>query len=364
MPKRFPLTLFFIATIVLVAVYYQSSRPSLHVFHGRTMGTTYNIKYVAEGAAPSKEDVGQQVHRALQDVDDRMSTYQPDSELMRFNRSPLNEAFFASADLVALVAESQEVSRISAGAYDVTIGPLVNLWGFGAGNQATVASLDSELNDPAFVQWLSANGASRVPSADNVQEAMKTVGFSSVVVDQEKQTLTRMKPVFIDLSSIAKGYGVDQAAQALEVLGITHYMVEVGGEVRIRGRKPDGQGWRIAIRPPELLTSQTGEIIEAENKGIATSGDYLNYYEWEGVHYSHLIDARTGYPEKHRLTSVAVVDDSTAKADAYATMFMILGEEKGLAVAEKEGLAAYFIYHTSQGFESVASSTFESYRVQ
>ncbi|WP_211828865.1 FAD:protein FMN transferase [Kistimonas asteriae] len=365
MPKRFPLTLVLIAALVLAAaVYYQSTRPSIHVLHGKTMGTTYNIKYVADNAIPSEDVIGKQVHRALQDVDDRMSTYKPDSELMRFNRHPVEQPFTASADLAALIRESQQISRMSGGAYDVTVGPLVNLWGFGAGNKATAASLDPEKDDPAFIQWLAESGASRVPPADKIQEAMRTVGYDSVAVDDNQQTLTRLKPVFVDLSSIAKGYGVDQAARALEAQGITDYMVEVGGEIRIRGHKPDGQAWRIAIRQPELLTEQADGIIEADNKGIATSGDYLNYYEQDGVHYSHLIDARTGYPEKHRLASVAVVSDNAATADAYATMFMILGEDKGLALAEKEGLAAYFIYHTGKGFESVASTAFRPYLVQ
>ncbi|MCK5894578.1 MAG: FAD:protein FMN transferase [Endozoicomonadaceae bacterium] len=369
MPKYFSLTLISVAAIALVAtVYYQSTSPSLKVLHGQIMGTTYNIKYVTNRAAPSEKEVDQQVHRALQDVDDRMSTYKPDSELMQFNRSPLNKPFSASADLVKLIAESQIISRMSDGAYDVTIGPLVNLWGFGAGNQATVASLDLEQDNPTFIQWLSEseskNGASIVPSKDNVQEAMKTVGFDRVAVDQKQLTLTRIKPVFIDLSSIAKGYSVDQAAHALEDLGITNYLVEVGGEIRIRGRKADDQNWRIAIKQPEWVTSQVASIIEADNKGIATSGDYLNFYEQEDVDYSHLIDARTGYPEKHQLASVAVIDDDTAKADAYATMLMILGEEKGLMLAEKKGLAAYFIYHTDQGFQSVASSAFNPYLVK
>lgn len=365
MPKHFSRTLILVAAIALMAtVYYQSTSPSLKVLHGQIMGTTYNIKYVTNRATPSEKDVGMQVHRALQDVDDRMSTYKPDSELMQFNRSPLNKPFPASADIVKLIAESQIISRMSDGAYDVTIGPLVNLWGFGAGNQATVASLDPERDGPALTQWLSENETPTVPSKDTIQEAMKTVGFTRVAVDQKKQTLTRIKPVFIDLSSIAKGYSVDQAAHALEDIGITNYMVEVGGEVRIRGRKADNQSWRIAIKQPEWVTSQVASIIEADNKGIATSGDYLNFYEQEDVDYSHLIDARTGYPEKHQLASVAVVDDDTAKADAYATMLMILGEEKGLALAEKKGLAAYFIYHTDQGFQSVASSAFNPYLVK
>lgn len=352
------------ALVLVAAICYRSTRPSIHVLHGKIMGTTYNIKYVADNSVLPENVIGKQVHRALQNVDDRMSTYKPDSELMRFNRHPVEQPFVASADLVALIRESQRISRMSDGAYDVTVGPLVNLWGFGAGNQATVTSLDPARNDPAFIQWLTENGASQVPPADKVREAMKVVGYDSVAVDDDQHSLIRLKPVLVDLSSIAKGYGVDQAARALEAEGIMDYMVEVGGEIRIRGRKPDGQSWRIAIRQPELLKEQAGGIIEADNKGIATSGDYLNYYEQDGVHYSHLIDARTGYPEQHSLASVAVVADDTATADAYATMFMILGEEKGLALAERECLAVYFICHTARGFESIASTAFRPYLIQ
>ena len=200
-----------------------------------------------------------------------------------------------------------------------------------------------------------------MPKPGAIAAALAHTDYKSVVVDTEQLTITRTAPVQIDLSSIAKGFAVDQAATAVEALGVTNYLIEVGGEIRARGGKPDGRGWHIAVREPQL-DPNVNTVVVLDNKAIATSGDYLNYYEVDHRHFSHLIDARTGYPEQHRLASVAVIHDDTSLADAWATTLMILGEKEGIRLADKMGLDTLFIYHADDGFQSASTGLFDSYR--
>ncbi len=344
--------------------------------HGRTMGTTWSVKYVTN--ENNDEQVNAAINKALDDVNQNMSTYIPDSQLMLLNKAPLNQPFTVTSEFFTLVEQAQHVSGISGGAYDITVGELVNLWGFGSGKSysqnhdqsLSEKSLPDEAtsqvakgSEAAFNEWMEQGRVASVPDKDAIAQAMDKVGYQSLILDKKNSTITKTKPVFVDLSSIAKGYGVDVAVHAMEALGITSYMMEAGGEVRMRGTKPGNQPWRIAVREP-VLESRINTIVSLDNMSIATSGDYLNYYEVDGTHFSHLIDARTGYPEKHRLASVAVVVDEAGLADAYATMFMILGEKKGIEVARREAIDAYFIYHTDEGFMSESTGNFDQYRLE
>ncbi|MDE1462601.1 FAD:protein FMN transferase [Spartinivicinus poritis] len=306
---------------------------------GPTMGTRYHVKYIADANAASQQQVKQVVQQVLDDINARMSTYINDSELMQFNAAATNQPYALSADIIELVALSQQLSRLSSGAYDVTVGPLVNLWGFGPDHRPD-----------------------QVPAAAQIKAAFAKVGYDSVEVNKEQNQLTKRKPVFVDLSSIAKGYAVDQVAKALEGLSISSYMVEVGGELKAKGLKPTGEHWRIGIEQPKLMVQQEPSlVVQVDGKGVATSGDYRNYFEAEGKRYSHTIDPRTGYPITHRLASVTVIDDTVARADALSTMFMVLGSDQGLTIANQENIAAYFIVKTEQGFKSVASEAFKAY---
>ena len=358
------LAVVFAATLVACSQTQSPVEPRVIV--GNIMGTTYRIKYFApEGRKLDAEQVKTDVHAVLQDVDGRMSTYKPDSELMQFNRGSVGEPVKMSADIVDLVQQSFKISQASGGIYDITVGPLVNLWGFGSikPEQAAAGLADKmpELADsPAFTEWVQRQEA-RVPTKAEIDEALARVGYQKLLVDEPQQTLTRTAPLFVDLSSIAKGYAVDQAGYKLEELGVTSYLVEVGGEVRIRGHKLDGSMWSIAIKQPDMLPGSVNTVVQADNKGIATSGDYLNYFEVNGEHYSHLINARNGIPERHNLASVVVIDDTTAMADAWATMFMLVGEKAGMKIAEQQGLAVWFIYHTGSGFETRHTKPFEQY---
>ena len=327
------------------------------------MGTSWSAKYVTVDTPES--DIHDAIVNALDAVNSSMSTYRDDSELMSLNRAPVGQPFKVSDKVFKLIEQGITISKMTDGAYDVTVGALVNLWGFGRGKEVPAEmpkSVDAA-SEQAFNKWLQKGRVSQVPTEEDIAQAKQKVGYQSLIIDHENRTITKEKPVFIDLSSIAKGFAVDEAARAIEALGIDSYMLEVGGEIRLRGHKPDGEPWKIAVREP-VLESKVNTVITLDNKGIATSGDYLQYFEVDGVHFSHLIDGRTGYPEKHRLASVAVVNDDTGLADAWATAFMILGEKVGPQVAQKAGIDALFIYHTDSGFKTLPTGKFNSYIVE
>ena len=345
--------------IVLGSFIYKLFQPQVVTFRGHIMGTTYSVKYVSTMVNNFSQSPSVAVRNVLEDVDQRMSTYKPNSELMQLNAAYVGEAVNVSHDLAKLIIKSQEVSKMSGGAYDITAGALVNLWGFGSVTSGEGIELPAVAHEPAFVSWVKNSKASKVPDKESIKKAITRVNYQAVDVDMNNGQITRRLPVFIDLSSIAKGYSVDRAAFTMEQMGFDSYMVEVGGEIFVKGEKPDGSPWRVAIQQPDL--SGANNIVILDNMAIATSGDYLNYFEVDGVHYSHLIDATTGYPSTSKLAAVAVVHESTAMADALATMFMILGEKKGLALAKNKNINAYFIVKTDAGFESIASPSFKKY---
>ena len=353
--------------VLLVAVFYVLvSRPQLKQFQGKTMGTTYSVSYTGNYLEHPVAELKVEVDQLLEQVNDSMSTYRPDSELMTFNRYPIGKPFKASPELLDVASLSLDISELSDGAYDVTVGPLVNVWGFGPRdakvqpNQAAGNEMQ-DIKAPEFLQWMLANYPAELPDQTEVDAARARVGYENLVVDPEKGTLTRNKDIYVDLSSIAKGHGVDRVAALLTSKGITSYMVEIGGEVKLSGSKPDGSLWRILIRGPAVEQGEAPAIISLTDKALATSGDYLNFYEVDGEKYSHTIDPRIGHPEMGRLAEVAVIADTVAEADALATMFMVLGDKEGLVLANREGIAAYFTYHSGKGFESVSSDTFKPY---
>ncbi|KEQ15421.1 hypothetical protein GZ77_01880 [Endozoicomonas montiporae] len=353
--------------LLIAALYVIGSRPRLKHFHGHTMGTTYSVSYAATLFSDPVKDVQADVERALEDINDKMSTYRPDSELMQFNRAPVGKPFKASDELVDLVHRSLHFSRISDGAYDVTVGPLVNLWGFGPSDKdkkqpkkKLPADQDGQV-DP--VLWMLANYPTEVPGDDAINAALDRVGYQYLTVDTAQDILTREKDLFVDLSSIAKGYGVDKAGDALKHRGINNFMVEIGGEVLVNGRKPDGTAWRLGIRGPAMTAGgMPALVVTIGDRALATSGDYLNFFEIDGQKFSHMINPHTGRPEVSRLAEVAVIADTAADGDALATLFMVLGDKKGLALANREGIAAYFTYHSEDGgFKSQSSEAFKPY---
>jgi thiamine biosynthesis lipoprotein len=278
---------------------------------GATMGTTYHIKVVTE---PDKEGKGLQprIEQRLKQLNGSMSTYQPDSEISRFNRlQEVDTDFEISPDFLAVMLAADAVYRLTDGAWDGTVKPLVDLWGFGPSGPIDAA-----------------------PSAQAVAAAMKKVGFEQIEVSAKGFLKKRLAAVTIDLASIAKGYGVDQVAQLIEAKGFRNYLVEIGGEVYAAGRRPDGKRWRVGINHP-LKTAAVNAVyraMELQDQAMATSGDYRNFEVIGGRAYSHIIDPRNGYPVNHGVVSTSVVAPNCTLADGLATALMVIGPEKGIAL--------------------------------
>lgn len=303
------------------------------------MGTLYTVKVVDPPRGADPEALRSGIDGILQQVDARMSTYRPDSELSRFNAARSRDWIGISRELLTVLREAQRVSELTGGAFDVTVGPLVNLWGFGPGG-----------------------GADVLPSNDAIQAALARVGYRHLHLRDAPPAFRKDPPeLYVDLSAIAKGYAVDRVAEFLASQGIGDYMVEVGGEVRARGRNARGTAWRIAIERPSATRRAVQLVVALDDAGIATSGDYRNYFERDGRRYSHTIDPATGRPITHALASVTVIAPSTMHADALATGLMVLGPHKGYELAEHLGLAALFIIKTQDGFTQRGTPAFAPY---
>ena len=308
---------------------------------GKTMGTTYHIKYIDNGIDTAPEMAHKNIDDVLKEVNNQMSTYQKDSELSRFNQSrEINQPFPISADFAEVVKAALDLHQKTEGALDITVGPLVNLWGFGPEKRT-----DKE------------------PSAEEIATRKAWTGIDKLSlseVDGKPALVKKIPELYVDLSSIAKGFGVDKVAHYLESIGVTDYLVEIGGEIHTKGVNEKGQPWQIAIEKPEFDGSRSVEqIIGLSNLSMATSGDYRNYFEENGKRFSHEIDPKTGYPLQHHLASITVVDPSCMLADGYATGLFVLGADKALEVAEKANLAIYLIIKTDKGFEVKTSKAFD-----
>ena len=293
---------------------------------GATMGTRYNLKLPRAGLRVATDAIHAAVQGALDDVEQRMSIYRPDSEVSRFNRHPAGVPFALSGELAAVLAAAQTVSRASHGAFDVTVAPLVEVWGFGTEKRRAA------------------------PSPQRLREARRaTAGHAHLHLDLERRQATKGAPLSLDLGAIAKGHGVNRAAQALDALGLSNYMIEAGGEVRTHGTNGAGQPWQIGIEQPDAVPPRVHAVVPLSGQSMATSGDYRIYFEEDGRRYSHEIDPRSGQPITHRLCSVTVVHDDCMQADALATALIVMGSEAGLALAESLGLAACFIEREAPG---------------
>ncbi|ENK0809020.1 FAD:protein FMN transferase [Vibrio fluvialis] len=304
---------------------------------GPTMGTSYNIKYLQQDGLPSSDDLHKEIDRLLEEVNDQMSTYRKDSELSRFNQYQGIDPFEVSNQTATVVREAIRLNGLTEGALDVTVGPLVNLWGFGPEARPEVVPTDAEL-----------------------AERKANTGIHHLSVEGNK--LSKDLPhLYVDLSTIAKGWGVDVVANYIESQGIHNYMVEVGGEIRLKGLNRDSVPWRIAVEKPTVDERSIQEIIEPGDMAIATSGDYRNYFERDGVRYSHIINPQTGRPIHNRVVSVTVLDKSCMTADGLATGLMVLGDEKGIEIAEQNHIPVFMIVKTDDGFKEIASSAFKPY---
>jgi thiamine biosynthesis lipoprotein len=312
---------------------------SLVQFSGSTMGTTYTVKARQVPNGVTATDLQTEVDRILVDVNQQMSTYDESSELSRFNKSQSMEWVVVSEDLAQVVRRALEISRLTDGAFDVTVGPLVNLWGFGP-----------DLSED------------QIPSNAMVQAALARVGYQQLHARLNPPALKKDRvDLYVDLSAIAKGFGVDEIVQHLESQGINHYLVEIGGELRGKGLNPQNVPWRIAIEEPNPGKRAVQQVVKIVDRGIATSGDYRNFFEMDGQRYSHAMDPRTGQPVHHQLASVTVVNESAMDADAWATALLVLGPERGAKMADQQNLAAFFIVIQDRGLQENPSPRFAQY---
>ncbi|MBZ9611113.1 FAD:protein FMN transferase [Rheinheimera maricola] len=304
--------------------------------NGNTMGTYYVVKFYSANMVDS-DALQKKIETELELVNDLMSTYRPDSELMRFNRHSAATVFPVSTQTRTVVLEALRIAEQTQGALDVTVGPLVELWGFGARGRITQAP------EPAIIA-----------------QTRAAVGYDKLQLSSEG--LYKAEPTLaVDLSPIAKGFGVDQVAAILEQHSIVNYLVEIGGEMRLKGAKPDGKPWKIAIEKPLTTERATQRILVPGDIGVATSGDYRNYFEEDGVRYSHLLDPRSGKPISNRTVSVTVLHPSCMTADGYATALNVMAADDAIAFAEQHQLAVLLVQKTDVGFTELTSSAFKPY---
>jgi thiamine biosynthesis lipoprotein len=305
---------------------------------GPVMGTSFSIKLVDPPGTLDREALGESIRALLEDIEQRFSTYRPSSELSLLNATLSTDWIPVSAELCAVVDLSLLISRRTNGSFDVTVGPLVLLWGFGP---------DSDRSAP--------------PAEEQIAEARSSVGYEKLETDCSKPALRKALPgVTTDLSAFAKGYAVDRVADLLDDEGLTDYLVEIGGELRARGHNAGRDHWAIAIEEPDASGRSVRSVVRITETGMATSGDYRNFYGHDGVRYSHTMDPTTGRPVTHNGAAVTVIVESAAEADALATALLVMGPTDGLAYAEHKGIAALFLLRGEDGIEERASVAFET----
>lgn len=297
-----------------------SAEKSVLKISGQTMGTSYSIVAVDPGSGTTEEELQQVVEKALKQVDLHLSNWNPNSEISRFNASRSLEPVPMSPMLKEVMQAAQEIHQASEGQLDVTLGPLIQLWGFGSKTKQDEA-----------------------PGEDQIAAALQASGQNRTLEISGNSLQKRRPETEIYLAAIGKGYGVDVIARVIESFGMKDYLVEIGGDLYASGNNPDGQPWKIGIETPDAHDRTVKKIVGLSNLGMATSGDYRNYFEKEGVRYSHILDARTGRPITHKTASVTVLAENAMKADAWATAMLVLGRERGLEIANKRDLAVLFI---------------------
>lgn len=292
------------------------------------MGTTYSIRLAKLPEGTDVSAIHQGVEERLAEINAEMSNWDENSEISKFNRSDSTDWFPVSADVAFVIEAALETSDETGGAFDVTVGPLIELWGFGTGGRHS---------DP--------------PSDDEIASVRESVGWRNLDVRTAPPALKKRHPkLTINLSAIAKGYGIDAVGELLESRGVRNYLVEIGGEVRVRGTKDGGGRWRVGIARPDSDTFEYDNSVALDDVSLATSGDYRNFFEKDGRRFSHTIDPATGRPVEHSLASASVVAESTMQADALATAIMVMGPEKGYNYAADAGLPVLLISHTNDGF--------------
>ncbi|SDS37215.1 thiamine biosynthesis lipoprotein [Halopseudomonas xinjiangensis] len=315
---------------------FNSAEPVLEVT-GSTMGSSYSIKWVGVGDSPEPAALQASLEAMFEQFDREVSGWREDSDLASFNASPVGACRQIPESLVDLVKAAESLNQRSGGAFDITVGPLLDLWGF---------------HGPV--------GKHVLPGDDELRHALERVGQHHLRLDGDQ--LCKDADVLLDISGLAAGYMVDEVVEHLGVHGITSYMVEITGELKAAGLKPGGSPWRIAIEEPRDDDRVAQLILPLDGYGVSTSGDYRNFFEYEGKRYSHTFNPRSGTPVMHQLAAVTVLHPSTMQADGLSTVLHVLGPEEGWEFALAHDVAALFVVRQGTGFVSRATPEFNALR--
>jgi len=307
---------------------------------GSTMGTSYSVTALDHDRIVDKAALHKAVENSLLKVNAQMSNWDASSEVSRFNAFASTGPMTVSEDLARVVSAAKDINRASDGQFDITLGPVIEAWGFGA----------------------KGHGRHAEPAAE-ILAAARAAGGQTDGLQVAGRQLRKSRPdTEIYLPSIGKGYGIDQMAEVVRGFGLSDFMVEIGGDLYVSGHNADGVDWQIGIESPDAHSSQAYRIASLSNLGMATSGDYRNYFEQDGVRYSHILDAKTGRPISHRTASVTVLAENAMLADAWATALLVHGTERGLEIANQRDLAVLFIDRGNgtgdKGFETTSSKHF------
>jgi thiamine biosynthesis lipoprotein len=325
---------------VLLLALSACSGPQAIELRGSAMGTTWTVTVAPPVADAVLEQARQMIRDVLAETDATLSGWNATSEVVIFNRQSRLDWQPMSEPLYSVLVAARTVSEQSGGAFDVTVAPLVGLWGFGA-----EAAADR-----------------RSPSEGEIAAARALVGSDKLEL-RPRAARKRLANVRLDLDGIAPGYAVDRISRGLTELGLADHIVEIGGEVRCRGRGPGGRAWRIAVERPQAAAQSVQTVVALEDLAISTSGDYRDFRVLDGEHIQHSIDPRSGRPVTHALASVSVVHESAMYADAYATALMVLGPDPGYSLAERLGLPAFFIVRGNDGFTVRVTPSFARLQV-
>ncbi len=308
--------------------------------HGKTMGTTWSLTIPKLPAEVQSRQLQQQIESLLENINSLMSTWRADSEISRFNTSTSTGWIDVSPQTFSLMQAAIDIHRQSGGAFDPTVSPLVELWGFG--------------------HTLPRQG---LPDDSQIRSTLQHIGLEKLLLDDSAQRMRKTIPQLqLDLSAIAKGYAVDEVARLVSTQGIQDYLVEIGGEIRVAGNNSEGESWRVAIEYPHIEQLRSAALIlSVTDAAIATSGDYRNFVEINGKHYSHIIDPLSGRPVTHSPASVTVIAADCLSADAWATAFSVIGASKGVALANSLQMAVMFIERDGDVFTPISSHKMMKY---
>jgi len=326
--------------LVLLSLYGCSPVESTAKLHGKTMGTTWSLTLSNLPAEIQSKQLQQQIEELLENINALMSTWRTDSEISRFNSFTSTEWFDVSPQTHTLLQAAVRIHKESGGAFDPTVSPLVELWGFG--------------------HTLPRQG---LPDSSQITSTLQHTGLEKLQLHQSAMRMRKSIPQLqLDLSAIAKGYAVDEVARLVSTQGLQNYLVEIGGEIRISGKNPQGEAWRVAIEYPHIEKLRSAAVIlSVTDAAVATSGDYRNFVKIDGKRYSHIIDPLTGRPVTHNPASVTVITTDCLSADAWATAFSVIGSRKGVELANSLQMAAMFIESDDDKLTTISSDKMMKY---